>query len=191
MDFTVSDRVKSFRGLVREFMRKEVHPLEQKLRSEGFAALLPQLRRAREKARETGLFAAHMPPEYGGAHLKLTEFAHLSEELGKSPLGHYTFNVQAPDVGNMELILEHGSAEQKERWLGPLARGELRSCFSMTEPEFAGSNPVWMGTTATRDGGEWVIRGHKWFASSADGAAFAICMAVTNPEAETPTSAPA
>jgi acyl-CoA dehydrogenase len=186
MDFSVSDRVLGFQGLVREFMRKEVHPLEPRLRREGFAALLPQLRKAREKARETGLFAAHLPPEYGGAHLPLTEFAHLSEELGKSPLGHYVFNVQAPDIGNMELILEHGSAEQKERWLGPLARGEIRSCFSMTEPEFAGSNPVWLGTTATRDGGEWVIRGHKWFASSADGAAFAVCMAVTSPAAEDP-----
>ena len=186
MDFSVSDRVLGFRALVREFMRTEVHPLEPRLRREGFAALLPQLRTVRERARETGLFAAHLPAEYGGAHLPLTEFAHLSEELGKSPLGHYAFNVQAPDIGNMELILEHGTAEQKARWLGPLARGELRSCFSMTEPEFAGSNPVWLGTTATREGGEWVIRGHKWFASSADGAAFAVCMAVTSPAAEDP-----
>ena len=186
MDFSLSDRVLGFRGLVREFMRKEVHPLEPRLRREGFAALLPQLRRVREKARETGLFAAHLPKEYGGAHLPLTEFAHLSEELGRSPLGHYAFNVQAPDIGNMELILEHGTAEQKARWLEPLARGEIRSCFSMTEPEFAGSNPVWLGTTATREGAEWVIRGHKWFASSADGAAFAVCMAVTSPSAEDP-----
>ncbi len=184
MDFSVSERVRGFQGLVREFMRKEVLPLEPKLRREGFAAILPQLRRVREQAKETGLFAAHMPPEYGGAKLALTEFAHLSEELGRSPLGHYVFNVQAPDIGNMELLLEHGTAEQKARWLEPLARGELRSCFTMTEPEFAGSNPVWLGTTATRDGGDWVIRGHKWFASSADGAAFAVCMAVTNPEAK-------
>jgi acyl-CoA dehydrogenase len=186
MDFSVSERVRTFQALVRDFMRKEVHPLEPLFRSAGFAAILPELRRAREKARETGLFAAHMPPEYGGAHLPLTEFAHLSEELGRSPLGHYCFNVQAPDIGNMELILEHGTAEQKERWLGPLARGEIRSCFSMTEPEFAGSNPVWMGTTALKEGGEYVIRGHKWFASSADGSAFAVCMAVTNPDAKDP-----
>jgi alkylation response protein AidB-like acyl-CoA dehydrogenase len=82
--------------------------------------------------------------------------------------------------------MEHGTPEQKERWLAPLVRGDIRSCFSMTEPEFAGSNPVWMGTTARRDGDSWVLRGHKWFASSADGAAFAICMAVTNPEAQDP-----
>jgi acyl-CoA dehydrogenase len=186
MDFSVSERVRSMRALVRDFLRKEVHPLEPTLRLRGFAAVLPQLRAVRAKARETGLFAAHMPPEYGGAHLKLTEFAHLSEELGKSPIGHYCFNVQAPDIGNMELILEHGTAEQKERWLRPLARGEIRSCFTMTEPEFAGSNPVWMGTTARKEGGEWVIRGHKWFASSADGAAFAVCMAVTDPEIQDP-----
>ena len=186
MDFSLSERVQGFQGLLRDFMRREVLPIEPLFRSAGFAAVLPQLRAAREKAKETGLFAAHMPPDYEGAHLKLTEFAHLSVELGRSPLGHYCFNVQAPDIGNMELLLEHGTAEQKERWLRPLARGEIRSCFSMTEPEFAGSNPVWMGTTAVKDGGEYVIRGHKWFASSADGAAFAVCMAVTNPDAKDP-----
>jgi alkylation response protein AidB-like acyl-CoA dehydrogenase len=84
----------------------------------------------------------------------------------------------------MEILMEFGTPEQKERWLGPLVRGEIRSCFTMTEPEFAGSNPVWLGTTAKKDGGEWVIRGHKWFSTGADGAAFAICMAVTKPDAE-------
>ncbi len=184
MDFSQPERVKAFRGLVREFMKKEIHPLEPVFRTKGFPAVAAQLALVREKAKETGLFAAHMPPDWGGMGLPLTEFAHLSEELGRSPLGHYCFNVQAPDIGNMELLLEHGSDEQKEKWLRPLARGEIRSCFTMTEPEFAGSNPVWMGTTAKKDGGEWVIRGHKWFASAADGAAFAVCMAVTNPEAE-------
>jgi alkylation response protein AidB-like acyl-CoA dehydrogenase len=168
------------------FVRRELLPLEPRLRHGGFAAIEGDLVRARQRARETGLFAAHMPPEWGGAHLPLTDFAHLSEELGKSPLGHYCFNVQAPDIGNMELILEFGTGAQKERWLGPLARGEIRSCFTMTEPEFAGSNPVWMGTTAVLERGEWVIRGHKWFASSADGAALAVCMAVTDPEAREP-----
>ncbi|HEY6001613.1 MAG TPA: acyl-CoA dehydrogenase family protein [Anaeromyxobacter sp.] len=186
MDFSESERVKAFRGVVREFVRKEILPLERPFLQQGFAAVLPQLQAARAKARETGLFAAHMPPEYGGAGLQLTEFAHLSEELGWTPLGHYVFNVQAPDIGNMELLLEHGSPGQKERWLRPLARGDIRSCFTMTEPEFAGSNPVWMGTTAKRDGDSWVIRGHKWFSSAADGAAFAVCMAVTSPDAPDP-----
>jgi acyl-CoA dehydrogenase len=186
MDFSESERVKAFRGVVRDFVKKEILPLERPFLQQGFGAVLPQLKAARAKARETGLFAAHMPQEYGGAALKLTEFAHLSEELGHTPLGHYVFNVQAPDIGNMELLLEHGSPAQKERWLRPLARGEIRSCFTMTEPEFAGSNPVWMGTTAKRDGGSWVIRGHKWFSSAADGAAFAVCMAVTSPDAPDP-----
>ena len=186
MDFTIPDRVRSMRGLLREFLKKEVLPLEQRLRHSGFAAILPELRIARQRARETGLFAAHMPPEYGGCALPLTEFAHLSEELGKSPLGHYCFNVQAPDIGNMELIHEFGTAEQKARFLEPLARGDVRSCFTMTEPEFAGSNPVWMGTTAVKEGGDWVIRGHKWFSTAAEGAAFAVCMAVTNPTEKEP-----
>ncbi len=186
MDFSESQRVKAIRGVVREFMEKEVHPLEPGLRHDGFAATLPRLERARAKARETGLWAAFVPEAYGGAGLSLTEYAHVSEELGRSPIGHYVFNCQAPDVGNMEILMKYGTDEQKERWLFPLVRGEIRSCFTMTEPEFAGSNPVWMGTTARRDGEEWVIRGHKWFATGADGAAFAICMAATDPEAADP-----
>ena len=183
MDFSESPKVKTIRGIVREFMRSEVLPLEGAFLHDGFRALLPVLKDKREKARQTGLFAAHVPEAHGGAGLSLLEFAHMSEELGKSPLGHYVFNVQAPDVGNMEVLMEHGTPEQKERFLHPLVRGEIRSCFTMTEPEFAGSNPVWMGTTARKEGGEWVLRGHKWFASAADGAAFAVCMAVTDPEA--------
>ncbi len=186
MDFSETPKVASVRGLVREFMEKEVLPLEPALRKDGFVALLPRLREAREKARQTGLFAAHVPEAYGGAGLSLVEFAHMSEELGRSPIGHYVFNVQAPDVGNMELLMSHGTPEQKVRYLVPLVRGEIRSCFTMTEPEYAGSNPVHLGTTARRDGGHWVIRGHKWFASSTDGAAFAVCMAVTSPEAADP-----
>ena len=183
MDFSESPKVRTVRGIVREFMEKEVYPFEPALRHQGFKELLPTLKEKREKARQTGLWAAHLPDEYGGAGLSLLEFACMSEELGKSPIGHYLFNVQAPDVGNMEVLMEHGTPGQKERFLLPLVRGEIRSCFTMTEPEFAGSNPVWMGTTAIKDGGDWVLRGHKWFASSADGAAFAICMAVTNPDA--------
>ena len=184
MDFSEPPRVREIRGLVREFMAREVYPLEPALLHEGFVALQPLLEQKRARARETGLWAAHIPEEHGGAGLSLVEFAHLSEELGRSPLGHYLFNVQAPDVGNMEVLMEYGTPEQQERFLRPLVRGEIRSCFTMSEPEFAGSNPVWMGTTAVREGDEWVLSGHKWFASSADGAAFAVCMAVSDPDAE-------
>jgi acyl-CoA dehydrogenase len=186
LDFSESPKVREIRGLVREFMQKEVYPLEPLLRGMGFVAMLPTLKKVRERARQTGLWAAHVPEEYGGAGLKLTEFAHMSEELGRSPIGHYLFNVQAPDVGNMEILMEHGTPEQKARFLLPLVQGEIRSCFTMTEPEFPGSNPVWIGTTARKEGNEWVIRGHKWFATAVEGAAFAICMAVTNPDAPSP-----
>jgi alkylation response protein AidB-like acyl-CoA dehydrogenase len=107
----------------------------------------------------------------------------VSEELGRTPIGHYLFNCQAPDIGNTEILIAHGTEEQKERYLLPLARGEVRSCFSMTEPEHPGSNPTWMSTKATREGADYVINGHKWFTSSADGASFAIVMAVTNADA--------
>ena len=108
--------------------------------------------------------------------------AQLSTVLGRSTFGHYAFGCQAPDAGNMEVLLELGTEAQKEQWLRPLAAGEIRSCFSMTEPDRAGSNPTWMETRAELDGDEWVVDGHKWFTSSADGAAFAIVMAVTEPE---------
>lgn len=183
MDFLDSPKVAAVRETIREFVKKELHPLEQRLLREGFVPLLPVLQEKRALAKTTGLFAAHVPEDFGGAGLSLVEFAHMSEELGKSPIGHYVFNCQAPDVGNMEILMSHGTPAQKARWLEPLVRGELRSTFTMTEPEYAGSNPVWLGTTAKKDGGDWVIRGHKWFSTGADGAAFAICMAATNPDA--------
>ena len=184
MDFSLSDRVVAMRELAADFCRREVEPAERLLAAQGFSGLEALMAPVRARARETGLFAPHMPEALGGAGLPLLEQAQLSEVLGMHPLGHYAFNFQAPDVGNMELLHAFGSPSQKERWLGPLVRGELRSTFLMTEPEHAGSNPVWMSTTAQRDGDTWVLRGHKWFASSADGASVAVVMAVTNPEAK-------
>jgi alkylation response protein AidB-like acyl-CoA dehydrogenase len=183
MDFAESPKVKVIRESVRAFLQQEVYPLEPELARRGFVELLPVLQEKRRRAKQTGLFAAHIPEAHGGAGLSLTEFAHMSEELGRSPVGHYIFNCQAPDVGNMEILMEYGTTEQKSSWLNPLVHGEIRSCFTMTEPEYAGSNPVWLGTTAKKDGDAWVIRGHKWFSSGAEGAAFAICMAVTEPTA--------
>ncbi|MCC6333712.1 MAG: acyl-CoA dehydrogenase family protein [Myxococcales bacterium] len=186
MDFSDSPRVAAVRAQAREFVTNELIPLEGRLHADGFKALVPVLAEKRERARQTGLFAAFVPKSHGGPGLSLTEFAHLSEELGKSPLGHYVFNCQAPDVGNMEILMEFGTSAQQARFLGPLIRGDSRSCFAMTEPEHAGSNPVWLSTSAKKDGGEWVIRGHKWFTTGAEGAAFAIVMAVTHPEAPEP-----
>jgi len=186
VDFSISERAEAAVKLAREFIQKEVYPLEPSFGYKSFKEMLPQLKKCREKVKQMGLFTPHIPEEQGGGGLSLVEFAHLSEELGRSPLGHYVFNCQAPDAGNMEILMGHGTDEQKERWLKPLVAGEIRSCFAMTEPEFAGSNPVWMGTTAKKDGGEWVVRGHKWFATATEGAAFTIVMAVTDPDAESP-----
>lgn len=168
---------------IREFMETEVYPLERTFLTSEFRHILPVLHEKRQKVREMGLWAPHIPEQYGGGGLTLSEFAHVSEELGRSPIGHYLFNCQAPDVGNMEILMHYGTAEQKERYLLPLVRGDVRSCFSMTEPGYPGSNPTWMGTTAVKDNGDYVINGQKWFTTAADGAAFAICMAVTDPEA--------
>ncbi|MBK7976526.1 MAG: acyl-CoA dehydrogenase family protein [Deltaproteobacteria bacterium] len=186
MDFSPTPRVEGIRSTLRDFMAREVLPLEREVAATGFKESLAALKQARARAKETGLWAAYIPEAHGGTGLSLTEFAHMSEELGKSPIGHYVFNCQAPDVGNIEILMEYGTEEQKARFLEPLVKGETRSCFTMTEPEFAGSNPVWLGTTAVQEGDEWVVRGHKWFSSSADGAAFAICMAVTEPDAAEP-----
>lgn len=111
--------------------------------------------------------------------LGLLEHAFVSEVLGASPLGHYALNTQAPDAGNMEILRDHATPAQRAQFLEPLVRGEIRSCFSMTEPDRPGSNPAWMDTRARLDGDHWVIDGRKWFTSSADGAAFAVVMAVT------------
>ena len=110
----------------------------------------------------------------------------ISEILGSSPYGHYVFNCQAPDAGNMEILIECGTKEQKEKYLKPLLKGEIRSCFAMTEPDFAGSNPVEMGTIATKDKNSYIINGHKWFTSGFDGAEFAIVMLISNPDSENP-----
>jgi alkylation response protein AidB-like acyl-CoA dehydrogenase len=170
----------------REFLEKHIIPLEQGAIYGSFRAHLPALHELRAKAKVEGLFAPHLPVSHGGLGLSLVEFASISEVLGTSPLGHYVFNCNAPDIGNMELMHQFASPYLQETYLRPLERGEIRSCFAMTEPEHAGSNPVHMSTTAVREGDEYVINGHKWFTSSADGASFTIVMAVTNPSAENP-----
>jgi acyl-CoA dehydrogenase len=185
VDFTPSSRVRELSRRCARFIAEEVEPQEAELvgQGHGFAHRAPQLAALRVRARELGLFVPHLPAAWGGVDLTLLEFAQIGEILGRSPLGHFVCNCQAPDAGNMELLLRHGTAEQQERWLRPLARAEIRSCFAMTEPEFAGSNPTSLGTRARREGDEYRIDGHKWFASGADGAAFAIVMAITDPAA--------
>src|SRR3990170_8205258 len=184
MTHPMSSSLADLLSTAREFVDREVIPLEPLFLTGSHEELEPRVAKVRALAKTMGMWAPALPKEVGGAGMSLVEFAHLSEQLGRTPLGHFVCNAQAPDVGNMELLLQFGSEGQKERWLKPLVAGDIRSSFSMTEPGHAGSNPTWMSTTAIRDGDEDVINGDKWFTSAADGAAFTIVMAVTNPEAD-------
>lgn len=183
MDFSIPASTQKTLSRVRAFMDAEVIPLEPSYLGRTFLDALPVLNEVRQKVQGAGLWLPQVPREYGGVGLSFMEYAMVCEQLGRSPYGNYCFNAQAPDAGNMEILMEFGTDEQKERWLKPLTAGEIRSCFSMTEPGRAGSNPIHMDTVAIRDGDEYVINGHKWFTTSADGAAFTVLMAVTNPDA--------
>lgn len=178
------DNLSNLLPRVRQVVDAEIIPLEKLLISRPWAEVEPLFNQKREVVREAGLWGLALPEAYGGQGLTLAEFGRVSEVLGRTPGGHYVFGCQAPDMGNMELLVHAGTEEQRARFLLPLARGEARSCFAMTEPEHAGSNPTWMSTTAERDGDQYVINGHKWFTTAAEGAAFAVVMAVTNPDAE-------
>jgi acyl-CoA dehydrogenase len=181
-----TERVKDLLPQYKNFLHELVYPIEHEVMSKPFSQSLPLLQSLRDKAKATNLFAPHLSIEDGGVGLTLTEFAQVSELLGTSPLGHYIFNCNAPDIGNMELMHQFASNELKEKYLKPLERGEIRSCFAMTEPALAGSNPVHLATTAVREGNDYVINGHKWFTTAADGATFTIVMAVTNPTHASP-----
>jgi acyl-CoA dehydrogenase len=167
----------------RGFVRDEIIPHETVMLKRRFSENRERLDALRDKARKQGLWAPHLSEADGGLGLTMLEFAQVSEAMATTPFGHYVFNCQAPDIGNMELLHRHATDAQKESFLKPLMQGSIRSCFCMTEPGFAGSNPVRMGTMARREGDEWIIDGHKWFATGADGSAFSVVMAVTNPEA--------
>ena len=190
MDFTLSPQVEELRDRVRVFMDEHVYPAE----AEALRALddevapgvaYPQiLIEIRERAKAEGLWNLFMPDERYGAGLTNWEYGVLCEEMGRSPaIAPMAFNCSAPDTGNMEILADHGTDEQKAEWLDPLLEGDIRSCFSMTEPEVSGSDPTTLRTQAVLDGDEWVINGHKWFTSGANGASVAIAMVVTEPEA--------
>ncbi|WP_266369125.1 acyl-CoA dehydrogenase family protein [Tellurirhabdus rosea] len=183
-DLFATERTRELLPRIRDFVQNELYPLETTENlTHHFSHVEPILQQKRQLVKKAGLWGLHLPEEDGGLNLTLCEFGQISEVLASSPFGHFVFNTQAPDIGNTELMHKYAPGHLKDRYLKPLMEGDIRSCFSMTEPEFAGSNPVRMGTTAEKDGDAYVINGHKWFTSSADGAAFAIVMAVTNPEA--------
>jgi acyl-CoA dehydrogenase len=182
-DLRPTDEIVELRSRYRAFMAEHVYLNEPVLDREddGADALVARLR---AEAKKQGLWAPHMPPEAGGSSGSFLVYAHLNEEIGRSLWGQLVFGCQAPDAGNAEILWHFGTDEQKERWMRPLVAGEVRSFFSMTEPEVPGSDPTTLRTTALRDGEDWVIDGHKWFSSGAEGAAFGIVMAVTDPDAE-------
>ncbi|MCF6212535.1 MAG: acyl-CoA dehydrogenase family protein [Flavobacteriaceae bacterium] len=169
---------------IQNIVNTHIIPLEREYLQQNFSKVKPKLEEIRQKIKKEGLWNPHLSTALGGLGLSLTEFGQVSEALGQSPYGHYCFNCNAPDIGNQELLLGHASNFIKDQFLQPLLEGKIRSCFSMTEPHFAGSNPTEMDTSALKEGNNYIINGKKWFTSSADGASFAVVMANTNPEAE-------
>ena len=188
IDFNLSPEVEEVRQRVRTFMDAEVRPVEEKLRQDEADrnAYVQAIIGLRKKARKAGLWNPHLPPEWSGMGLGPVAMAFVSAEAGRTTIGPFVINAQAPDEGNMHTLLHWGTPEQKEKYLRPLAEGECRSCFSMTEPEVAGSDPTLIQTTAVKDGDDWVLNGHKWFSSGAHGARFAIVIACTDPDADPP-----
>jgi acyl-CoA dehydrogenase len=134
----------------------------------------------REKVKQAGLWAPHLPPEYGGSGLSFLEHAYMNEVLAYSMGAAALFGVVAPNSGNQKILLKYGTEEQKKKWLVPLTEGKMESGFSMTEPDQAGSDPRSIKTTARRDGDDWVINGHKWFTSNGKRADFLIVMCRTD-----------
>jgi acyl-CoA dehydrogenase len=192
MDFDPGSEVEGLLERVRSFMDEHIYPREAELHEALDAEVKPgvpypaALVEIREKAKVEGLWNLFLPDEEYGAGLTNWQYAFLCEEMGRSPLvAPMAFNSAAPDTGNMEILLEHGTEEQKEKYLRPVIEGDARSCFSMTEPETAGSDPTGLAARAELDGDEWVINGHKWFTSGAVGAEFAIAM-VNTEQSENP-----
>ncbi|MDX6632362.1 MAG: acyl-CoA dehydrogenase [Solirubrobacterales bacterium] len=192
MDFNPSPQVEALRERIRAFLDEHVYPVEAEAmralddevgvgKGKAYPDLIVEIR---ERARADGLWNLFLPDDRFGPGLTNWEYGLLCEEMGRSPLiAPMAFNCSAPDTGNMEILAEHGTEQQRSEWLQPLLDGEIRSCFSMTEPEVSGSDPRTLQTQAVLEDGEWVINGHKWFTSGAVGASVAIVMCVTDPDA--------
>ncbi len=190
MDFEYNERTKTLLASVSRFVEEEIIPsealFEEQVLASGDKHHHPQkLADLKAKAKARGLWNLFLPNSDYGAGLNNAEYAPLCEAMGRSLWAAEVFNCSAPDTGNMEILAEFGTLTQKERWLKPLLEGEIRSCFSMTEPDSAGSDPTLLRTQAVREGDTYVINGHKWFTSNAahPHSKLIILMAVTNPDA--------
>ncbi|MFG1616592.1 acyl-CoA dehydrogenase family protein [Nonomuraea wenchangensis] len=179
IDFTLAPEHEEIRKRVRSFIQGTVIPAMEEVREGDRDAYLRAIFRLRSQAKAEGLWLPHMPKEWGGMGLGHVELAMVQSEAAKTRIGPWVLNCQAPDEGNMHTLLHWATDEQKEKYLRPLLEGTQMSCFAMTEPEVAGSDPTLIRTTAVQDGDEWVINGHKWFISNARRASFAILIART------------
>lgn len=184
MSIFLTEKLKITLPKIKAILEEHIYPLEKEFLIQPFSKVESKLNKIREIIKQKGLWNPHLSKNHGGIGFNLVEFGQISELLGTSPYGHYCFNCNAPDIGNQELLLENASDYIKDTFLNPLIKGEIRSCFAMTEPDYAGSNPVNMGTTAVKEGDFYIINGRKWFTTAADGASFTIVMANTNPNAE-------
>jgi acyl-CoA dehydrogenase len=182
-DFATEPSFQEHLDWMRDLVRDEVWPLETVIEDLGYEGFKRAIAPLQERVKERGLWAAHLPPELGGQGFGQVKLGLMHEILGSSPLAPAVFGNAAPDSGNSEILALAGTPDQKERYLHPLLAGDLRSAFSMTEPDTAGSDPTLLRTRATRDGDEWVIDGHKWFSTNGSIADFFIVMAVTDPDA--------
>lgn len=190
IDFTFSPEIEKVRLKVREFMDTRVRPEWEATDEKDRAAVVRTIVKLRGVAKsEWNLWLPHMPAEWGGMGLGPTAMAAVSAEAAKVSIGPFVLNAQAPDEGNQHTLLHWGTTEQREKYLRPLCEGTTRSCFAMTEPEVAGSDPTLIQTRAYKDGDEWVINGHKWFISGARGAKFALLIARTEDDPDLPQAA--
>jgi acyl-CoA dehydrogenase len=190
IDFTFSPEVDEIRLKVRQLMDEVVRPKWESIDQDDRGQLVRTIVELRNVARnEWGIWLPHMPKEWGGMGLGPTAMAAVSAEAAKVGIGPFVINAQAPDEGNQHTLEHWGTDYQKEKYLRPLCEGTARSCFAMTEPEVAGSDPTLIQTRAYQDGDEWVINGHKWFISGARGASFAILIARTEDDPDLPQAA--
>lgn len=188
MDFQFNDRVRGLQDRVVRFMDEHIYPLEAEygrhVEEAGGWTTPPVLDVLKAKARAEGLWNLFFPDDEIGVGLSNLEYAPLAEIMGRVAWASEVFNCSAPDTGNMEVLARYGTEEQKELYLKPMLDGEIRSCFSMTEPGVASSDATNIECHIQRDGDEYVINGRKWFSSgfSHERCKFAIVMGKTDPD---------
>ncbi len=183
-DYTITPEIREIRSNVRAFMDEHIYPNENIIEEGEPEHIESVVKDLQARTKKMGYWAPHLPKEAGGMGIGFMPYVYMNEILGRSYLAPRAFGSQAPDSGNAEILWQFGSDEQKAAYLKPLVNGDIRSCFSMTEPEVSGADPTGLQTRAARDGDDWVINGHKWFTSGAIGAEFAIVMCVSDPEGD-------